>query len=334
MPIPSRFRLALPIVVAVAATSIAACGGDSQNKTQPPPSDTPTGTPGATPLGDGELIVFERAVPGAEEPDLYAVGPDGGEPTLVHSPGAGGHWSPDGTQLAFSACLDPPDCSSAVVLLDRATGELRGLSMPDPEVFTACAVWAPSGEELACEGFGEPDSTRNGIYTLRASDGQGLTRITENSDGDDIPMAFSPDGSQLLLDRTDPSRNEPTNRALFIAPVSGGQPHRITPWGYTDDYANWSPDGRTIVFETKGTLYRVTPEGKGLSKIPVKMADGSSVVGAFDVSFSPDSERILFSLGGSKPSLYTARLDGSDVQQLTSSPTEDHHANWGAAPGS
>jgi hypothetical protein len=64
------------------------------------------------------------------------------------------------------------------------------------------------------------------------------------------------------------------------------------------------------------------------------MADGSSPQTAFDVSFSPEGERIVFSLGSPDPGLYTARTDGADVIKLTDTPAEDHHANWGAAPGS
>jgi Tol biopolymer transport system component len=332
-------------VTLVAATSIAACGGDSANEGQPAPSDstgaTPPGTPEpssdatkATPPGAGELIVFERLVPGGEERALYAVGPDGGEPSLLRSPGDYPHWSPDSSQLAFSACLNPPDCTTALALFDRSTGDVHGFSSPDPNLETHCAIWAPSGNRLACEGLSEDDQTRNGVYTVRASDCKGLTRITKNPGGDDYPLAYSPDGSRLLLDRLDPSRGEPTNHALFVTLTSGGQPHRITPWGLTDDYANWSPDGRTIVFGTNGSLYRVSPDGHGLAEITLKTADGSAVESAFDVDFSPDGNRIVFSLGSPAPGIYTARADGSDVQQLTTSPTEDHHANWGAAPGS
>jgi Tol biopolymer transport system component len=119
---------------------------------------------------------------------------------------------------------------------------------------------------------------------------------------------------------------------LFVTPISGGQPHRITPWGYTDDFAGWSPDGRTIVFGKDGSLYRVSPEGQGLAEITLAMPDGSSAVNAFDVSFAPDGERIVFSLASPAPGIYTARPDGSDVERLTD--REDHHANWGAASGS
>ena len=318
---------------------MSACSGDSDNEGQPTPSDsaeaTPAGTTEATPLGGGELIVFERAVPGAEEPDLYAVGPDGGEPRLLASPGTYAHWSPDGSELAFGACLDPPDCTTVVALLDRSTGDVHGFSTPDPALEIHCGfAWSPDGKRLPCESYGVDDPKRNGIYTIRASDGKDLTRITENPGGDDFPLAYSPDGSRLLLARADPSRDEAANQALFVAPLNGGQPQRITPWGYTDDLASWSPDGLTIVFETNGSLYRVSPEGQGLATISLEMPDGSAPVSAFDVSFSPDGERIVFSVGGTEPGIYTAGLDGSDVEQLTTSPTEDHHANWGAASGS
>jgi Tol biopolymer transport system component len=337
-------RLLAGVCAVVAAAGIAGCGGESKDDDQPSLSEStastrsssagplPSESAQTTPLGGGELIVFERTVTGAEEPDLYVVGADGGEARLLTSPGSGPHWSPDGSELAFSACLNPPDCSTAAALLDRSTGDVRALYTRDPELFTVCVLWAPAGKDLACEGFGDADETRTGIYTIRASDGQGLTRITKNPGGDDIPLAYSPDGTLLLFDRTDPSRDEPTNHALFVAPTTGGRPHRITPWGYSDDWASWSPDSRTVVFGTNGYLYRVDPERPRLSTITLDMPQSSSHTVAFDVSFSPDGDWIVFSVDGS--GLYTARPDGSDVKQLTDSPTGDHHSTWGTASGS
>jgi hypothetical protein len=67
--------------------------------------------------------------------------------------------------------------------------------MTDPNLFTGCIVWSPDGKRLACAGFGEPDSSRNGIYTIRSSGGAGLTRMTSNPGGDDLPGDYSPQGS-------------------------------------------------------------------------------------------------------------------------------------------
>lgn len=329
-PLARRLGSVVPIAFAlVAAMGLAACGGDSGNEA--PRAPEASRETKATPLGGGEVIAFERSVPGAEERDLYAVGLDGGEPMLLRSSGSYPHWSPDGSHLAFGACLDPPDCTTAVALLERSTGNVRGFSMSDPDLFTACAIWAPSGRELACEGLSETAPTLNGVYSIRASDGKGLVRITRNPGGVDIPLAYSPDGSRLLFDRTEPSRAGPTN-ALFVTTIRGGRPHRITPWGYTDDFASWSPDGRAIVFGTDGSLYRVSPEGRSLAEIILETPEGSPALDAFDVSFSPDGQRIVFSVASPAPGIYTARPDGSDVERLTSG--QDHHANWSAAPSS
>jgi Tol biopolymer transport system component len=194
-------------------------------------------------------------------------------------------------------------------------------------------AWSPDGKRLPCETYGVTDPKRNGIYTIRASDGKELTRITTNPGGEDFPLAYSPDGGQLLLSRKDPARGPSDEGALFVTPVTGGQAHRITPWGYTDDSASWSRDGRTIVFGTRGSLYRVSPEGRGLVKIVITMPDGNPPTSAFDVALAPTAARIVFSVSEREPGLYTARLDGSDVKRLTTSPTEDHHSSWSASAG-
>jgi Tol biopolymer transport system component len=288
-------------------------------------------------LGDGELIVFERLRAGTDARELDAVGPAGGKPLLVTHDGQNPHWSPDGTTLAFLTCLNPPRCTTAVALMDRATGAVHGFSMSEPNLYTPCSVWAPTGRLLACEGQSQGEPRRNGIYTIRANDGKGLTRITINPNGVDSPLAYSPEGHRLLFNRTDSSRPEASNAALFLTNADRGHPTRVTPWGYADDYASWSPDGKTIVFGTNGSLYTVTPDGTGPARIHLARApDGSFPVNAFDVSFSPDGRRLLFSLTtttSTNASLYTALLDGSNLTRLTTSPTGDHHATWGPAAG-
>ena len=336
---PRQRMIVWPLALIVAMLLAACSGGDPKEDASPSPSVDSAGSrltaKAVTPLGDGEFIVFDRIVPGEEEDrELYVVGPDGGKPQMLRT-GQYPHWSPDGSKLTFNDCLNPPSCTTGVALIERSTGEVHGFTMPDPDSYTSCAIWEPTGKTLACEGGSEDDPRRNGVYTVRVSDGNGLTRITRNPGGGiDAPLTYSPDGRQLLFARG-PSSGDESEQALFVTPAGGeGKARRITPLGLADDSASWSPDGSTIVFGTSGYLYRVSPDGTGLAKIKVKTPDGSLATHAFDVSFSPDGRRIAFSLGGAEPGIYLADPDGSNVNRLTTSPTEDHHANWGTSTGS
>ena len=89
-------------------------------------------------------------------------------------------------------------------LVDVVTGDVRGVATPDPTLELHCDFgWSPDGERLVCEGYGVDDPGRNGIYSVRASDGGGLVRITSNPDGGDIPGDYSPDGTRLVFERFD-----------------------------------------------------------------------------------------------------------------------------------
>ena len=101
----------------------------------------------------------------------------------------------------------------AAHILDAETGELRTLPQPDPGLEAFCGgPWSPDGERLTCESFGTKDPGRNGIYSIRVSDGGDLQRITSVPGGDDLPGDYSPDGKQLVFVRTDPRRPARTLR--------------------------------------------------------------------------------------------------------------------------
>lgn len=279
-------------------------------------------------------IAFSRSDPATGDDFTYTANPDGTHLQLLLIFAAGApHWSPDGSEIAVSSCLDPPVCDTAAVIVNPDTGSYRGLTMPDPTLFTACTVWSSDAQRLACEGQGQTDPSRNGIYTIKTSDGSDLTRITSNPGGDDNPIDYSPDGTQIVFDRTDPTRpahgRANANQALFVVNLDGTGLRQISPWGFSDDDGSWSPDGTKIAFEHLGSLFVVHPDGTGLTKISLA-TDGRSFAG--DFSWSPDGTKIVFLLfppTGSE-GIATANADGSDVQQVTNSLTSDSKADWGS----
>ena len=292
---------------------------------------------GAKVPGPNGRIAFARFDPALGDTVTYTVNPDGSHQRQLFFSGPSGfpRWSPDGSQVSIgTACTDGTETCAATIV-DPDSGTFRQFKWPDPTLETDCGIWSSDGQRLACEGFGVTDPSRNGIYTIRSSDGGGLTRITSNPGGDDGPIDYSPDGKQLVFNRTDPHGPPGNNQALFVVNVDGSGLHRITPWGFSDGDGSWSPDGTKIGFEHSGSLFTVHPDGTALAKIPLAT---SSQNRAGDVSWSPDGKKIVFLLitqrgpGTGQEGIATANADGSHVQQATISPTFDHQPDWGPHP--
>jgi Tol biopolymer transport system component len=321
----SMKRSAVVLVVTLMLSSFLGSSGQAEGKV----------------FGPNGKIVFSRDDPNVGDTVTYIVNPDGSDLHILAVPSAGAsespRWSPDGSQIAM---LSGPCCpaTNAVVIVNPDTGTDRVLTMPNPAVETLCWVWSPDARRLACDGQGNDDPSLTGIYTIRASDGRGLARVTSIPGGDDVPIDYSPNGNQIVFGRTDPNGPLEKNQALFVVNVTGSGLHRITPWGFSDDDGGWSPDGTQIVFEHFGSLYTVHPDGTGLVKIPLQTGSTTTSFSAFDAGWSPDGTKLVFSLrtradGGTvQEGMGTANADGSDVQMITTSPTRDARGDWGPHP--
>jgi Tol biopolymer transport system component len=322
---------------------------------------------GAKVSGTNGQIAFSRFDPNFQDDATYTMNPDGSNPQPLFPAFASNspHWSPSGTEVAVVSPLGspcPPTCMVNTVIINPDTHASRVLAQPDfPAVGVSCSLWSPDASHFACDGENDNDASVNGVYTIRSSDGLGLTRITNAGGGVDVPIDYSPGGTQIVYGHFGPFHTCDGQSALYIVNADGsGSPRRITPFGFCDEDGSWSPNGKWIAFEQSGVtrnggrtfahggnLFVVQPDGTGLRQITLAI---HSRAFAGDVSWSPDGKKITFNLfsptgapvaGPSSFSNYqegiaTANADGSDVVQLTSAPISetccDHQADWGTHP--
>lgn len=319
---------------------LVACGED------PPKASEPSRSAATQTSGLEGRIVFMRGDPSegvlAGEGVTYTVNADGSAERQLFSDGdsPGPRWSPDGSEIAIFCC----DNGMVAHLLDPDTGDLREFPPPEPALETHCGVaWSPDGKRLPCEVFGVDDPSRNGIYSIRASDGGGLSRITKIPGGDDIPGDYSPEGDQLVFLRA--TKDGPVG--IFVTDLDGGDVRRISPPGVAvaDTTAGrWSPIDDRILFVADTPnhhkeIWVVNADGSDPHRLQIAPGCGGPLsdpesFGCYSPSWSPDGQWIVFvrsAPDGSEENLWIVNADGSGLVQLTDGGTDDL-PDWGPDP--
>jgi Tol biopolymer transport system component len=289
-------------------------------------------------------IAFARFDPTLGDSVPYTINPDGShEHQVLPLPLEAPHWSPDGSRLAFAGVGVSPTDATAIVNPDD--GSYRVLPLPDPTLPTACFVWSPDGKRLACGLFSPPpDPSQDGMYSIRSSDGGGLTRITSAPGLNDIPGDYSPDGRRLVFGRF---TLDDVGVALFVVNANGTGLKQIMPTGTlltAGTGGSWSPQGNEIVFsrhltdDVHSSLWVVHSDGTGLREINVQGVacgganDDPNGIGCFDPRWSPDGTKIVFVLSSADGrNIYTINADGSGLFQVTNGGVDDS-ADWGTHP--
>jgi Tol biopolymer transport system component len=252
--------------------------------------------------------------------------PDGSNAQQILSNSCCPHWSPDGSKISALAFTDLGTLTAATLNPDGSGYAI--LPIDDPTLNVALGVWSPDGALLAGEGWDDGNSTRNGIYTRRASDGGGLLRVTANPfGGHDIPGDYSPDGSRVVFFRDNPLRKR-GNGAAFVVNTDGSGLRQLTPWGMGGS-PSWSPDGQWILFDARGFLFVVHPDGSGQKQIYLH---AGSRYYAYEPRWSPDGRRIVFGMYLSsigQNDIFTAGADGTDLVQVTNTPDNESAPDWG-----
>jgi Tol biopolymer transport system component len=162
--------------------------------------------------------------------------------------------------------------------------------------------WSVDGQNIYFRSFSE--SVGPSISYARASGGEPavLDVQSERPLMGRVPgggFNISPDGERMVLSAGQLPFRPEEGVDIWLIPLGGGHPERITSDPSMEGYPAWSPDGQWIAF-TDG--FEPNLEG-GVHAIYVSPAAGGQIrrvtsdadsVGGGAITFSPDGERIVF----------------------------------------
>jgi Tol biopolymer transport system component len=161
---------------------------------------------------DGSLHVIGTDGSSVDIPAAHVDGPA----TFMWGPNRPA-WSPDGTQIAFAGPADGTGrCGNdgcALWVLNLVSGQLANLTADVPGQKVVSVVWDPSGQIVyASVDRSTSDGSLMKLWTIN-SDGSRRRQLP--SEGNTVPVAYSPDGSELLVGRYGSDPLNP-DRGLFI----------------------------------------------------------------------------------------------------------------------
>src|SRR5215210_8668802 len=268
-------------------------------------------------------------------------------------------WKPGGAKLAFdSTRADPnPDDAHAINDIFKMNPDGAGIvKLTDSKYFDANAGWSPNGKRIAFDSDRRNHHGRQEIYVMDA-DGSNVHRVTPLPTKAEFDQAarFSPDGRRLVFTRyrgnrtVDHGRVSAETAALFTVRLDGSGLRRLTSWGLRPNDADWSPDGKKLVFEayprfpnsefdapsgSHGEVYTMDADGGHLENITDNFRNG----GSGDPVWSPDGKKILFLSahvegGEFGIGLATMNPDGSARHFISPNHLQEvHQPDWESVP--
>src|SRR6185503_9811710 len=207
--------------------------------------------------------------------------------------------SPDGTKITFRRELNP----SSVFVMNVDGSHQIGLA-PGQR-----AEWSPDGTKLALVadslGVMNSDGTGKHLFPVGAS-----------------LVSWSPDGLKLAYVST--GLNGQHDDDVYIINSIGTVPVRITQDGVAKNSLAWSPDGTKLLYSASQSVYVMNPDGTGIE----------SPWAGRSARWSPDGRRIIFVTDAydGNEEIYSIRIDGSGLQNMTQNAANDSDPDWGPRP--
>lgn len=153
--------------------------------------------------------------------------------------------------------------------------------------------------------------------------------------GEESWPRFSPDGREIAF-----SGNYEGNEDIYVMPVSGGEPRRVTFHGSGDRVVGWWPDGKSLVFGSKresftervGQFFKINAQGGPAERLPIPYGEFGAV--------SPDGKTFAYTMtdtdraswkryrGGLAPDVWLFNLETGTAENVTDHPACDSQPMW------
>jgi Tol biopolymer transport system component len=234
-------------------------------------------------------------------------------------------WSPDGRRIAFQGQRG----GDYDIYVINGDGSGR-TELTFSTAFDGDPAWSPDGSQIAFE------STRNGnsdVFVINA-DGSKETQLTTAAGFDGDP-AWSPDGSKIAF-----TSARDGNKEIYVMNADGSGQRRLTSNGgivknldtdLVDQDPAWSPDGRTIAFESTRDgnfeIYSMSADGSGQTRLTNHLGLDALP------EWSPDGTRIAFEsnrAGKGTRDVWTMDPNGFDLRRLTTGASAYSPPSWQA----
>lgn len=233
-------------------------------------------------------------------------------------------------QLAYVGTVDDTTEGVTEIKTIQSDGLQQGVVLHEGMLILGLAT-SPDGERLAF--WGCPGSLANDcaegedldVWVVNWDDSN-MVNLTEDSAESDSHPDWSPDGMQIVFDSWRSGKAE-----IYIMDSDGSNPHAITngPGEHTEP--KWSPDGKWIAYHCTQEsdtgidtrICIVSPEGQPVGE-PIP-----GTTPTWQPTSRDGSARLAYlCFQDSQSDVCTANQDGSDVVNLTNSPSDEHSPAW------